>query len=136
MSGFVYFIGYGHSDWVKVGFATNVKNRLKGLKCSSPEPLSVLAAVSGTLADEQRLHAAIFGPRNREWFLRPSVEGLIEMALEGRPIDEIIRRAERTKRIIHGAIAMERAARVVVECEDRADDARRAIRERVSEMVA
>lgn len=60
--GYVYFARFG--DRVKIGFTTNVKQRMGGIPHDQ-----VLGAVPGTMADEKRCHAAFAHLRiTGEWF--------------------------------------------------------------------
>jgi hypothetical protein len=92
MSGVVYFIRYGDTKIVKIGFAAVLEKRLVQLRVSSPESLSVETTVAGSLADEQALHRALVGHRKRgEWFNpTPLVEMIVEMAINGASVAELI----------------------------------------------
>lgn len=64
----VYFIQSGTR--VKIGVATNVRDRLSGLQIGSPEPLHVLAVIENAgLSEERELHAKFARHHIRgEWF--------------------------------------------------------------------
>lgn len=66
----VYFVA-GIPGYVKIGFSTNLAKRLENLRCSSPVPLTVLAAIRGSVAMERDLHARFAADRaHGEWFKR------------------------------------------------------------------
>jgi hypothetical protein len=66
--GFIYFVTFDHQR-VKIGFAVNVGNRMKGLATGAPSKLVLLLSVQGTLRDEQLIHKR-FGAHRLygEWF--------------------------------------------------------------------
>lgn len=68
--GYVYFVG-GRDGPVKIGFTVDVASRLSTLQTGSPTPLSVLAVVAGSPADERAYHRRFKGIRlHGEWFKR------------------------------------------------------------------
>lgn len=88
----VYFIRYGETRWIKIGWASDLVDRLGSLQCASPEHLTVEASVSAACADERALHRALREHRGRrEWFKpTPLVRLVVEMAAHGRTIAELI----------------------------------------------
>jgi hypothetical protein len=63
----VYFIECG--DFIKIGFASSVKQRLSDLSIATPYPLVILATVSGDMSTEKRLHQRFCVARHKgEWF--------------------------------------------------------------------
>lgn len=65
--GFIYFIRSG--DRVKIGYSTNVKERMIKLQTSSPDPLQFIGARPGSFEDEGRLHSLYNDLRTSgEWF--------------------------------------------------------------------
>lgn len=97
MKGFVYFISYPESGWVKVGYARDVEQRFATLQCSTPESLHVEAFVAANPSHERQLHKAIYGHHRREWFERRYVEELIELANAGESVETILETARTTK---------------------------------------
>jgi hypothetical protein len=92
MSGFVYFISYGETGWVKIGYATEIKSRLTALQCSSPEKLTVEATIPANPKHERLLHKILGRHRGRrEWF-RPCelISLIIEFAIRGDTAEQII----------------------------------------------
>ena len=69
--GTVYIVTDGHA--VKIGFTSKtVKERVAQLQTGNPRPITVLSAFSGTIADEQRIHAALSENNvSGEWFAIP-----------------------------------------------------------------
>ncbi len=66
-AGVTYFVRAG--DAIKIGFATNLKDRLVGLQTSHPDELEVLAAISANDVDEYATHQKFAHLRLRgEWF--------------------------------------------------------------------
>lgn len=64
----VYFVENPHANAVKIGVAENVKQRLRTLQAASPTQLTLLAAIPGSLFDEQALLFALRRCRIRgEW---------------------------------------------------------------------
>lgn len=79
----VYFIG--GADMIKIGWSTNVDERLRTMQPHSPVTLVLLATVRGGVALEQQLHERFKKHRaHGEWFRRtPALEDAIEEALPG-----------------------------------------------------
>lgn len=74
----VYFIRCG--EFVKIGFASNVKSRIGGIKTSTPYEVELLRAVPGTVEDERAFHARFSAHHHtREWF---RLEGALAEWLE------------------------------------------------------
>ncbi|WP_051057037.1 GIY-YIG nuclease family protein [Bradyrhizobium yuanmingense] len=69
-SGFVYFIGQVENpDVVKIGFATDVAERLATLQTGSPFTLTLVASFPGTMKAEKLLHRQFASDCIRgEWF--------------------------------------------------------------------
>lgn len=66
----VYFVG-GPEGHIKIGFATNLKDRLAMLQTGNPAPLAAFAYWPGDLALERRAHEVFADDRgNGEWFWR------------------------------------------------------------------
>lgn len=70
MAGFIYFIGCGPLEAVKIGFTKAHPNvRLKALQTGCPSPLTLLAFVPGRADEEAKLHATFEPLRIQgEWF--------------------------------------------------------------------
>lgn len=67
--GAIYFVQGITSRRIKIGFSTNILNRLEALGTSCPEQLRLLGAISGTMAAERALHARFASFRVKgEWF--------------------------------------------------------------------
>jgi hypothetical protein len=65
--GWVYFIR--NAKAIKIGFTTDIEQRMKRLQTASSSPLELLGTVAGTLQDEQNLHLRFANLRLRgEWF--------------------------------------------------------------------
>lgn len=65
----VYFLQRGSDGPVKIGFATDVKDRVKTLQIASPERLRVIRQIKGNIAVERWLHKNFKKHRlNGEWF--------------------------------------------------------------------
>lgn len=65
--GWIYFIQAG--DFVKIGYATNIKVRIKGLETGSPVELVLLRQERGNMDDEARYHKQFADLHVRgEWF--------------------------------------------------------------------
>lgn len=66
--GYIYFARAG--SYVKIGFAKDVKARLRELQVSHHERLTLLRKEKGTMQDEAMFHSRFAGLRRRgEWFL-------------------------------------------------------------------
>lgn len=65
--GTIYFIQRG--NMVKIGFAANVKKRIRQLQTASPEPIALIAVLEAAPAVEKHLHHRFRKLRVRgEWF--------------------------------------------------------------------
>jgi len=65
----VYFIQGAGSGLIKIGFASNLKQRLSALKTGSPVPLTILAHRPGDEEEEAWLHSQLAAHRaHGEWF--------------------------------------------------------------------
>jgi hypothetical protein len=65
--GWVYFIRSGKA--IKIGFTTDLDQRVRRLQTASSAPLELLGTVAGTLEDEQNLHRRFANLQLRgEWF--------------------------------------------------------------------
>lgn len=79
--GYIYFIQC--EAFIKIGFATSTKLRLRTLQTSSPHPMTLLHSMQGTLAREQEIIDAFADIAHRgEWFhdttvLRAYIDKLI-----------------------------------------------------------
>lgn len=69
LMGIVYFLHAGKSNLIKIGFTKNLKERLAKLATGSPEPLTLLKTIQGTIQSEVAL-LAIFNSfrKHGEWF--------------------------------------------------------------------
>lgn len=76
--GQVYFVRL--ADKVKIGFTTDLKQRLATMQTSAPGPLEVLHVMPGTVCEESKLHAKFGHLRSAgEWFrLSPEVLACID----------------------------------------------------------
>lgn len=76
----VYFIQAGECGPVKVGFTSNLKERLDALQVGHPENLRLLGARQGGPAEEAELHRRLAAHRVRgEWFApAPEVLSAVE----------------------------------------------------------
>lgn len=78
-AGCIYFVTDGEA--VKIGFASDLKSRLRILQVSHHIPLFLLGAIAGTRDDEAVLHARFDHLRLKgEWF-RPAPE--LTQAIDG-----------------------------------------------------
>lgn len=69
MSKFVYAIGGAGGGIVKIGWTSNLRERLSSIRCGSPEEISVLWKAPGDFAVERYLHKRFAALRIRgEWF--------------------------------------------------------------------
>jgi len=65
----IYFIQSGDEGPIKIGIATDVKQRMKTIDITSPNSLRLLGIMDGDLADEKRLHKKFRCDKVRgEWF--------------------------------------------------------------------
>lgn len=66
-TGFVYFAYC--AGRIKIGFTTNVADRMASLATSSPFPVELLLTIAGDIEDEMAMHARFAEDRvNLEWF--------------------------------------------------------------------
>ena len=82
----VYFLRSGEAGPIKIGYTGTTPNaRLSALQTGNPEPLRLIGAVPGTMADESRLHDRFASVRLQgEWFRPvPELLNFIEGALFG-----------------------------------------------------
>lgn len=81
MTGFIYVVA-SSAGLYKIGFSNDPRRRLSMLRTSSPERLTLLGAVPGTVEQERELHALLRPWRAaREWFkpcraMQPLLDGL------------------------------------------------------------
>ncbi|MGN6769773.1 MAG: GIY-YIG nuclease family protein [Rhizobiaceae bacterium] len=77
-AGYVYFLRAG--DEVKIGFSTNLRQRLEKLRNGNAFPVFVCRYVEGTMATERQFHKRFAEYRLRgEWFdLRGSLARFLE----------------------------------------------------------
>lgn len=82
-SGFVYFIQCGR--FIKIGYATCVPGRQRGLQVGNPVPLKVIGVFRAHFTTEGVLHRLLHKQRHRgEWFrLTPAIADLIKDLCEG-----------------------------------------------------
>lgn len=67
--GYIYFILDQSANAIKIGFSTNVQERLSTLRTASATSLILLGSMPGTMAQELRLHQQFQDSRlEREWF--------------------------------------------------------------------
>jgi hypothetical protein len=66
----IYFVQAGdESQPIKIGFARDVEKRLRGLQCTCPDQLRLLAVMDGDKEVEAALHGLMASHRIRgEWF--------------------------------------------------------------------
>lgn len=65
--GFIYIVGY--SEFLKIGFTTNVRKRLSAIQSSLPIVLTTYCIFAGSLEQEQNLHIKFAEFKLRgEWF--------------------------------------------------------------------
>lgn len=68
-TGHIYFASDGR--YIKIGFASNVKNRVASLQTGHHKKLAVLRVEKGTMEDEAKFHERFATLRARgEWFRR------------------------------------------------------------------
>jgi hypothetical protein len=65
---YVYFVRIG--KFIKIGFTTNLRGRLKSFRGASAEPIEVLLIIPGGRELEQRLHALFCEDRISNGFFR------------------------------------------------------------------
>lgn len=81
--GFVYILGAEHSGMAKIGFATNPKKRVAGLRTSNHLRLHLMYLKAGTFADEYALMIRFRPLRVRaSWFHFDPGNELAEFVLE------------------------------------------------------
>lgn len=67
--GYVYFIQGECGGAIKVGYAKDVSERLKGLQTGYPDKLKVITMIPGNVYLERKIHEELAGYRlNGEWF--------------------------------------------------------------------
>lgn len=99
----VYFIGSMRGELVKIGYATDLANRMRHLQTGSPVKLEVLAAVIGGIGLEREYHRRFAEFREHgEWFRRtPEVRAEILRLQEPGPpapsAEELTERAANIK---------------------------------------
>lgn len=78
--GKIYFVEAPSVGLIKIGYATDILQRMQGLATFSPVELRLLGTLSGGPSKEQELHAALDEHRSHgEWFRRcAEIEALIE----------------------------------------------------------
>jgi hypothetical protein len=87
----IYFLQNETNYAVKIGFARDVKSRIRGLRTASPDRLRLVGAIPGERADEHRLHLELARFRGvGEWFrpepeLIEAVAGILKNHGGGRP---------------------------------------------------
>jgi hypothetical protein len=68
-NGFIYFIQGENGGPIKIGFAKNIKDRIKTLQTGYPDVLKLLLAFPGNLEIEQEMHKQFKQYKlNGEWF--------------------------------------------------------------------
>jgi hypothetical protein len=85
-SGSIYFAKVEDIDVVKVGFSTNVQDRMRALRSEHNKGFMVLGTVAGTMADERWFHQTLSWCRDRslkgnEFFSYSPIRGLIRIFL-------------------------------------------------------
>jgi hypothetical protein len=66
-TGYIYFVYC--AGRIKIGYATEVADRMSGIGTSSPFPITLLMTIRGSLEDEKLFHDLFEDDRvNREWF--------------------------------------------------------------------
>jgi T5orf172 domain. len=88
--GWVYFIRNGKA--IKIGFTTDLDQRLRKLQTASSTPLEVMGSIPGTIQDEQNLHRRFYNLNvHGEWFRgHPSLMAYIREATKApEPVVEI-----------------------------------------------
>lgn len=79
----IYFIQCQSTKLIKIGFASNIKNRFSSIQTGSPTPLKIIGAVVCDKSIEKKLHDKFENIRvHGEWF---------------KPSDYLLRIAEKTK---------------------------------------
>lgn len=85
-SGSIYFAKVEDIDVVKIGFSTNVADRMRALRAEHSRGFYVLGTVAGTMADERWFHQTLSWCRDRslkgnEFFSYRAIRGLIRIFL-------------------------------------------------------
>jgi hypothetical protein len=71
----VYFVEAEGLDLVKIGFTTNLRERLKAYRCECPVPIDLCFTVPGGRAEEKALHFRFrHAWRKGEWFQLSAIE--------------------------------------------------------------
>lgn len=65
----IYFVTAEGTDFLKIGYATDVTSRIDRIRAGCPYPMRILAAIPGTKQDEHQLHLRFrqYHTHN-EWF--------------------------------------------------------------------
>lgn len=67
----VYFVGIEPDGPIKIGFTSNITERMRDLQIASPYPLTLLATLRGGSALERVIHESLSDTRlSGEWFER------------------------------------------------------------------
>ncbi|MGD9613766.1 MAG: GIY-YIG nuclease family protein [Alphaproteobacteria bacterium] len=79
----VYFIQAGEDGPIKIGFASDVRKRLRNLRTAAPIPLIPLGYIEGDKKTERRLHAQFQDLRRfGEWFTpAPALMAVVSSAI-------------------------------------------------------
>lgn len=78
--GVVYFVKNGVRDRVKIGFSEGHKTRLGALQNASPDELSLIGTIPGTIKTERKMHKRFAEYREKgEWF---RIEGTLAKFLK------------------------------------------------------
>ena len=91
--GSVYFIQEGgRMGPIKIGFSTNVENRLMTLQTANPNPLKLLYSLRGTEAQEATLHERFKHLRmSGEWFrCSPELLDFINCLFQHESLDTVL----------------------------------------------
>lgn len=77
-TGYIYVAGF--SEYVKIGWSTDVPSRVYSIEQGLPESLKLFGYFEGTHKDERALHRRFSATRTRgEWFkLSPELQSFIE----------------------------------------------------------
>lgn len=84
--GHIYFAKVEDLDVVKIGFSTNVVDRMRALRLEHKRQFEVLGTLPGTMVDERLFHASLYWCRDRtlrgnEFFRFSTLRGLIRILL-------------------------------------------------------
>lgn len=78
----IYFAQTNDNAFIKIGYASNVKNRLAALQTGAPQGVKLLAAMPGDHKVERALHERFAGLRGHgEWFRTNAV--IADFAIRG-----------------------------------------------------